>query len=200
MRLIVVRHGQTACNVNNMWHGWDECALTAEGEAQAAAVGTRLAGEPITAIYSSPSRRARQTADAVARRHGLGPVVEPGLRERSAGDYEGVSVAEVERVRPTIWQERDADLWGWRPPGGESFREVLQRTTEVLDRIRACHPDETVALVTHMGPARMLLNHLTGTSLEETYRMTFPSTSVSIYRFDGSDVTVEALNDAAHTA
>src|SRR5947209_10114124 len=134
-RLIVVRHGQTECNVREIWHGWDECSLTDEGLVQAEAVGRRLAGEQIGAVYSSPSRRAFQTADAIARQHGLEPVAEPGLRERNAGEFEGVLVPEVVASNPRIWDERAADYWNWHPPGGESFRHVLARTMEVVERI-----------------------------------------------------------------
>jgi broad specificity phosphatase PhoE len=198
-RIIVVRHGQTRCNIENIWHGWDECDLTEEGSRQAVAVGQRLAVEPISAVYSSPSRRALRTAREVAASHGLHPILEEGLRERNAGAYEGVLVSEVEAQRPTIWEERNADMWHWRPPQGESFQEVLERTLSVVERVRRAHEGETVALATHMGPARVLLSRFTGIPLEQTYQMEFPSTSISIYRFEGDRVQVEAVNDAEHT-
>jgi broad specificity phosphatase PhoE len=198
VRLIVVRHGQTRCNVHNIWHGWDECDLTEEGLAQARAVGRRLAGEPIAAVYSSPSRRALQTAEAVAEPHGLLPVIEPGLRERNAGEYEGVLVDEVVAQNPTIWEDRARDYWQWRPPGGESFLDVLARTMEVVDRIRARHEGEAVVIATHMGPSRMLVSSLAGIPIEKTFQMEFPSTGISIFSLDGDEVAVELLNDGAH--
>jgi broad specificity phosphatase PhoE len=199
-RLIVVRHGQTACNLENIWHGWDECSLTNEGLAQAEAAGRRLATEEIAAVYSSPSRRAWQTAEAVARRHGLEPIAEPGLRERNAGEYEGVAVADVVVRNPRIWEERAADYWSWRPPGGESFREVLARTMDVVERVRAEHEGETAVLVTHMGPARVLISALGGIPMEETYAMDFPSTGVSIFELDEAGSRTESINDAGHIA
>lgn len=197
-RLIVIRHGQTECNLQNIWHGWDECSLTDEGLAQAEAAGRRLAAETIAAVYSSPSRRALQTAEAVAESHGLQPVVDPGLRERNAGEYEGVPMPEVELHNPTIWQDRAADYWNWRPPGGESFGEVLHRTMAVVDRLRREHEEETVALVTHMGPARVLISALGGIPMEKTYEMEFPSTGVSIFQLDGDTAHLESVNDAGH--
>jgi probable phosphoglycerate mutase len=199
MRLIVVRHGQTACNVGSIWHGWDECELTEEGLAQARSAGERLASEPIAAVYSSPSRRALQTAEAVAARHGLTPVIEPGLRERNAGEFEGVHVDEVVRRHPTVWDDRNADFWNWRPPGGESFSQVLGRTLEVVNRIRARHEKDTVALVTHMGPARVLLSELGHIPMEQTYEMEFPSTGITVFDLEGNESRVETMNDAAHT-
>jgi probable phosphoglycerate mutase len=198
MRLIVIRHGQTACNVEQIWHGWDECELTETGLAQARSAARRLAFEPITAVYSSPSRRALQTAEAVALGHNLTPVTDPRLRERNAGEFEGVLVDEVVRNRPTVFEERNADYWNWSPPGGESFRQVLERTMAAVARIRAGHDVETVALVTHMGPARVLLAELGHIPMEQTYEMEFPSTGITVYHLDGNESRVETMNDAGH--
>src|SRR5579872_5738221 len=109
MRLILVRHGETVCNVQEIWHGWDACELTARGLAQAAAAGMRLAQEPVAAVYSSDAPRALQTARAIAGPHRLQPIPEPGLRERKAGEFEGVPVSEVEARFPAVWEERAAD-------------------------------------------------------------------------------------------
>jgi broad specificity phosphatase PhoE len=198
MRLILVRHGQTPCNTDNIWHGWDDCELTEVGLAQATAVGARLAAEPIAAIYTSPSRRASQTAEAIGRHHNLDPIPEPDLRERNAGQFEGLRVDYVTASHPTIWQERAADYWSWRPPGGESFRELLNRVSGVVERLERRHPDETVVFVTHMSPVRVLISHLLDVPIEETYQMDFPSTGVSILSLDDTGAQVETLNDAIH--
>src|SRR5437588_1248938 len=114
MRLILVRHGQTACNLREVWHGWDNCELTEAGLRQAEQTAARLAREPIAAVYSSDSRRALQTARAIAAPHGIDPILEPGLRERNAGEFEGVGVDEILTRHPTVWEERNADFWGWK--------------------------------------------------------------------------------------
>ncbi len=198
MRLIVVRHGQTACNTDNIWHGWDDCELTETGVAQAQAVGDRLAAEHIDAVYSSDSRRALQTARLIAAMHGLQPVPDAGLRERQAGQFEGLAVDEVVSRHPTVYEERATDYWGWRPPGGESFHEVRERTLAVIRRLQARHEGGTVVIVTHMGPLRVLMSHFAGISLAKTYEVAFPSTGVSIFSLNGDSARVEALNDAAH--
>lgn len=201
MRLILVRHGQTACNVNDTWHGWDQCALTEEGREQAHAVGERLRDEPIDAVYASDLLRARQTAEAIAVPHGLTPILEPGLRERNAGIFQGMAAETVIVEHPEIWAERGRDKWGWMPPKGETLRDVLARALEVIDRIRAEHPDGTVVAVTHMSTKRALISRLAGIPIERTFAMEFPSTGVSILRFDPSGtVEVEELNSSAHVA
>jgi broad specificity phosphatase PhoE len=198
MRLILVRHGQTVCNTDNIWHGWDDCQLTEAGLAQARAVAARLAGERIDAVYSSDSRRALQTAQAIAAPHSLQPIPDPGLRERKAGEYEGMPVDEVVAQHPTVWDQRAADYWGWSPPGGESFRQVLDRTMAVVQRLAARHNGQTVVVVTHMGPARVLISRLAGIPLARTYEEVFPSTGVSIFSLEGDRARAEVLNDATH--
>jgi broad specificity phosphatase PhoE len=198
MRLVLVRHGQTSCNVENIWHGWDHCELTEEGQAQAGAVAARLAGEPIAGVYSSDSRRALQTAAAIAAPHGLQPVPDAGLRERHAGAFEGLTISDIESRHPTVWQDRDADLWGWGPPGGEAMRTVLDRGLAVIHRLAECHPRDTVVVVSHMTMVRALISRLGHIPLKETYTQPFPSTGVTIITIEGDETRLEVLNDASH--
>jgi len=198
VRLILIRHGQTACNITDIWHGWDDCRLTELGVAQAEALAQRLAAEPMVAMYCSDLRRAVETAGIVAGPHGLTPVTDPAFRERKAGDFQGLSTEEVVRQRPSVWDERASDFWNWTPPNGESFTQMLERVMAGVDRIREAHPDDTVALVGHMGTVRVLTSKLLGIPMAKTYEMDFPSTGVTILRLDGDAVTVEVLNDAAH--
>lgn len=198
-RIILVRHGQTSCNVDDTWHGWDQCELTETGRRQAQAVADRLTAETVGAIYSSDSRRAQETAEAIARRHRLELIPDPDLRERQAGDFEGLPVQEVLTRYPTVWEDRNADYWGWHPPGGESFRQVLDRSLRVVERTRREHPGETIVLATHMGVTRVLISHLANIPIADTYNEAFPSTAVSIFAFaeDGA-ARAEVLNDAGH--
>jgi broad specificity phosphatase PhoE len=198
VRLILVRHGQTECNLRDIWHGWDQCDLTEEGVRQARAVAVRLAGETIDAIYSSDSPRALQTARAIAAPHRLEPILDARLRERMAGEFEGMPVTEVIARYPSVWDDRAADYWGWRPPGGETFEDVLARALELLAELRAESDRRTVVLASHMGVTRVLISRLANIPLSDTYAQPFPSTAVSIFSLEGDRVEVEVLNDAAH--
>ena len=198
MRLILVRHGQTSCNVADVWHGWDDCELTEEGQSQARAVSARLATEPVAGVYSSDSRRAMQTAAAIAAPHGLQAIPDAGLRERHAGEFEGLAIHEIVRLHPTVWQDRAADLWGWGPPGGEPFKTVLDRGLAVIHRLEARHPVETVVVVSHMTMVRALICRLGHVPLDETYSQPFPSTGVTVITVEGNESRLEMLNDASH--
>jgi alpha-ribazole phosphatase len=197
-RLILVRHGQTTCNIEDIWHGWDDCELTPLGLSQAEAVAERLADEPLSAVYSSDSRRALQTAAAIARRHRLKPVSMAGLRERNAGEYEGLRAEEIVARNPRIWAERDADFWNWSPPGGETFYQLLDRAMRAITEIRERHAGQTVVAVSHMATTRALISHLAGIPILDTFKLEFPSTGVSIFRLSPGATEVETLNDGAH--
>ena len=150
-RLIVVRHGETAWNVDTRIQGHLDIPLNATGLWQARQLGDALAGEAISAIYTSDLLRARTTAQAVADATGAALVDEPGLRERAFGSFQGRTFAEVETEHPEQarrWRQRDPD---YAPDGGESLRVLRERVVDTTHRLAARHPGELVLLVTHGG-------------------------------------------------
>ena len=150
-RLIVVRHGETAWNVDTRIQGHLDIPLNATGLWQARQLGDALAGEAISAIYTSDLLRARRTAQAVADATGAALVDEPGLRERAFGSFQGRTFAEVEAEHPEQarrWRQRDPD---YAPDGGESLRVLRERVVDTTHRLAARHPGELVLLVTHGG-------------------------------------------------
>ena len=150
-RLIVVRHGETAWNVDTRIQGHLDIPLNATGLWQARQLGDALAGEAISAIYTSDLLRARKTAQAVADATGAALVDEPGLRERAFGSFQGRTFAEVETEHPEQarrWRQRDPD---YAPDGGESLRVLRERVVNTTHRLAARHPGELVLLVTHGG-------------------------------------------------
>ena len=150
-RLIVVRHGETAWNVDTRIQGHLDIPLNATGLWQARQLGDALAGEAISAIYTSDLLRARRTAQAVADATGAALVDEPGLRERAFGSFQGRTFAEVETEHPEQarrWRQRDPD---YAPDGGESLRVLRERVVNTTHRLAARHPGELVLLVTHGG-------------------------------------------------
>ena len=150
-RLIVVRHGETAWNVDTRIQGHLDIPLNATGLWQARQLGDALAGEAISAIYTSDLLRARKTAQAVADATGAALIDEPGLRERAFGSFQGRTFAEIEAEHPEQarrWRQRDPD---YAPDGGESLRVLRERVVDTTHRLAARHPGELVLLVTHGG-------------------------------------------------
>lgn len=123
-RLVVVRHGATEWSTSGRHTGRTDIPLTDEGEAQARALGDRLAGLEVARVLTSPLARARMTCDLA----GFGGRAEvcPELAEWDYGDYDGRTRAEIRAERPG-W-----DLWADGPPGGETLDEVAARARGVI--------------------------------------------------------------------
>ena len=150
-RLLVIRHGETAWNRERRWQGHLDIDLNARGMAQAASLGPALAHEPLEAIYASDLQRARKTAEGFSHGRGLSVRLDPALRERSFGVFEGMLHAEVEAADPAgyaRWRAHDAD---YGPPGGETLADFQRRVLAAVQTIARRHVGYTVAVVTHGG-------------------------------------------------
>jgi len=144
--LLLVRHGETDWNAEGRLQGHTDTPLNDYGRRQAAALAEQLAGDGIAAIYASDLSRARETAEIVGGRIGLPVSVEPDLREKNWGSWEGLTP-----------KERDAVEFA-----GESTEEHRERTLRALLAISARHPDERVLVVTHGGSVRRVQAAVSG--------------------------------------
>jgi probable phosphoglycerate mutase len=164
--VLLVRHGESAParagESFDLVDGHGDPPLDPAGHQQAERVATRLAGEPIAAIYVSNLRRTAETAAPLAARLGLTPVVEPDLREVFLGEWEGglfrIRVAED---HPIALRMRAEERWDVIP-GAEESMAFAQRVREVLLRVARGHPDQTVAVFTHGGVIGQALAEATG--------------------------------------
>jgi probable phosphoglycerate mutase len=165
-RLIAVRHGETAWNVDTRIQGQLDVALNDTGLWQARRVGQALEDEPIAAIYASDLARAWRTALEIARPHHLDVVAEQGLRERAFGLFEGRTFADIDAELPAqarLWRTRDPEF---APLGGESLLAFRERVTSTAARLAARHPGALVVLVAHGGVMDVLYRAATGQELQ----------------------------------
>lgn len=165
-RIIAIRHGETAWNVDTRIQGHLDIPLNDTGRWQASRLGAALAGEPLAAIYASDLGRAHQTAQAVGEAAGLVVVADAGLRERAFGLFEGKTFAEIEATWPDqalLWRRRDPDF---EPAGGESLLRFRARIVATLNRLAARHPGEQIVLVGHGGVMDVLYRAATGQELQ----------------------------------
>ena len=161
-RLYLVRHGATPLTMEDRFSGTEGVHLSEEGRVQAAHLAERLANHEITAFYCSSLDRAVETADIVAKPHGLTPVKLDGLREISHGHWEGMSRKYVETrfaEEYTAWEE---DPFTFAPEGGESGISVLSRALPAIREIVVQHKDEKVLVVSHKATLRLIISSLLG--------------------------------------
>jgi 2,3-bisphosphoglycerate-dependent phosphoglycerate mutase len=150
-KLVLIRHGETAWNAEHRIQGRLDIPLSPRGMLQSARLAECLANEPIEAVYSSGQSRAWLTAAPLAARLGLQIIAEPRLRERCFGIFEGLTLEEIAERHPAEfvkWRERDPE---WRPDGGESGQQLIDRVMSAVNEIGARHANQTVALVSHGG-------------------------------------------------
>jgi broad specificity phosphatase PhoE/ribonuclease HI len=195
---LLLRHGQTALSVEKRFSGTGDPELTATGRAQAAAAGARLATSGATAVVSSPLRRARQTAQAVADALGLEVAVEPGLRETDFGDWEGYTFAEVKQK----WT-RELDAWladtSVAPPFGESFDATATRVRQARDRVLASYGGQTVVLVSHVTPIKTLVRLALEAPPHVLYRLHLDLACLSqVHWYADGPAVLRSLNDTHH--
>jgi probable phosphoglycerate mutase len=159
-----MRHGRIAPQVPWRFVGQRDLPLDETGRRQAQLVRERLREIEIGRIVSSDLGRAMETARIVAAGKDLTIEAEPALREIHLGEWEGLSVNEVQAAFPGEYERRGRDLEGVRPAGGESFRDLLDRVLPVFEAL-AAGPAPSTLIVAHAGVNRVILCHLLGMPL-----------------------------------
>lgn len=154
-RILAIRHGETAWNVDTRIQGQLDIDLNDVGRWQAQRVGQALREEDVSAIYSSDLRRAFETAQAIASNHEratqLSVEGHTGLRERHFGHLQGQTWAEIENGWPhdaKLWRGRDPH---WAPTGGESLTALRARIERCVNELAPKHMGEQIVLVAHGG-------------------------------------------------
>lgn len=170
-------------------------SLSEAGRREAAVLGERLAQKAVTALYTSPLERTRETAETIAGRLGLEPRADEDLQEIDFGDWTGKPFAELEG--DPAWAAWNHARGLARPPGGESMLEAQARLRRWLDRARAAHPDGRVAAVSHGDPIKALLAHALGLSLDQHDRLEVSPASVSAVAAGDWGMKVLSMNEAA---
>lgn len=196
MKLILVRHGQT--DGSDRYFGRTDNELNAVGREQAEGLRRRLVGEKINAVYTSTLKRAIATAETIAAGRGLEITRCPELDEVDFGKIEGMTYEEICRQYPTIaagWGDWNAQI---EFPGGESASLFNQRVVRFLERLESHKDDETVVVVGHGGPFRLLLCHLLGLDIKHWNQFTFGLASVSVIETYSRGAVLTQLGDVCH--
>jgi broad specificity phosphatase PhoE len=200
MRLILARHGETASNRDGLGLGLQDVPLTEKGRHQAEALAEALAGVKIDAVYSSPLRRALDTAAAIASRHGLEVVVDEGLTEMDVGDLDGLTFEEMRARHPEFLSRwLGAEAATLRMPGGcESLQEVQERAREAVRRIAERHARQTVAAVTHNFTIHALLCDALNMPICDFRRLRHDLAAISTLDVRDGRAVVVQVNDTCH--
>jgi broad specificity phosphatase PhoE len=183
--LLLARHGETDWNRDARWQGHSNTPLNARGREQALALADALT-EEIDVVYSSDLDRARETAEIVADRLGLDVRLDPRLRERSFGSWEGLTASEIE--------ERDARGFArWQAgegPGAndaEPFDAFAERMGRFLEDVLQRHPGESVLVLAHGGSIRVIHALATGLDYVRDHRSIPAVANCAVARYAARD-------------
>jgi ribonuclease H / adenosylcobalamin/alpha-ribazole phosphatase len=200
-RFILIRHGQTALTAEGRYSGRGDVPLSAAGESQVASAAARVAAlGPVAAVYSSPLSRCTRTAAVISA--GLDPqpdvIVEPDLIECDFGRWEGLTFAEVREKDPSALQAWLGST-SVAPPGGESFQQVAKRVRAAIGKLRAGHPAQTVVVVSHVSPIKLILRDALAAGDALLHRLYLDPAGISIVdAYPDGGVAVRAVNETAH--
>jgi broad specificity phosphatase PhoE len=167
--LHLVRHGQSDWNAANRFQGHVDRPLTDLGREQAGEVARELAATGLERIYSSPLRRALDTATAVAAGRDLEVVADDGLREVDVGSWAGLTRAEVQERYPEEFRSWVEGGDGW--DDGETYQQMSSRVLACVLRIADAHEHGVILVVSHGGPIRAIQAVAAGMTVHEFRRV-----------------------------
>lgn len=192
--LLLIRHGENEWVTSHRLAGRTPGVhLNDRGREQAQQLAERLAGLPISAVYSSPLERCMETAAPLAQALGLPVLPEPGVLEVDYGEWQGGNLKEL--AKQPEWRLVQVYPSGFRFPGGESLREVQNRAVDTLERLRQQHAGEIIAVFTHGDVVRTSLAYYLGTPLDLFQRLSIEPASVSVVGFHRFGPRILRVND-----
>jgi broad specificity phosphatase PhoE len=199
MRLLLIRHGETLWNREEIFRGQIEVPLNETGFSQARHIARLLQEVPLDAVYSSPLGRALETARIIAEPHGLSVISEPGLIDLDYGSWQGLSHQQVRERFPDLYQ-----VWLTAPhkvrfPNGESLDDVSSRSLDTVKRLAAVHRDHNVVAVTHRVVIKLLICAILGLGSSGFWAIRQDTCAINVIEHDEQHgFMIYRLNDTCH--
>ncbi|MFC2019603.1 histidine phosphatase family protein [Chloroflexota bacterium] len=195
-RVIMARHGETEWNRTRRIQGCgSDTELNETGIHHASCLGLRLKSAKLGAIYSSPLKRARDTARAIADYHGLPLVIEPNLKEMDIGELEGTLPSQTVGFRERFL---NALIQGENMPGGESLPDVQERAWSTIQRLAEKHTGEDIVTVSHYFVIQTTVCSVLGLPVSQITRLKLDLASITTITFDERGPRLSLFNDTCH--
>lgn len=197
-KLYLVRHGQTAWNVGEIFRGRADIPLDETGRQEVHLAGEALKDETLHAIYSSPLSRSMETAENIAKFHNLPVTPLDAIIDISYGKWEGMGHHEVEKQYPDLYR-----LWIREPhrvqfPQGESLDEVRSRAMAAIGELVDRHNEQNIALVAHRVPNKVICCALLGLDNSHFWRIQQDTACTNLFTYKGGQWIISYLNDTSY--
>ncbi len=197
-KVYVVRHGQTAWNLEEVFRGRMDIPLDETGKKEVHLAGEAIKDETLHAIYSSPLSRSMETAENIAKFQNIEVTPLDAIIDISYGEWEGVGLVEVKKKYPDLY-----DLWLKAPhkvtfPNGESLEAVRVRTMGAIENLLEKHTNENIALVAHRVPNKVICCSLIGIDMSNFWRIQQDTASTNLFKYKDGQWTISYLNDTSY--
>jgi len=194
--IILVRHGQTAWNKDEVFRGQIDIELDEAGLKQAELLGKYLGHRKLEAIYSSPLQRAVQTAEAIARHHGLTVEITAGLNDIDFGEWQGLSLEEVKNKYSKLHSAWVTTPHRVRFPSGESLDDVRKRAVAPVNEVVEKH-ERAVVLVSHRVVHKVLMCALLGLDNSHFWNIRLDTCGLTTFEFTDGQFVLTGLNNTS---
>ena len=195
--LILARHGETVWNVEKIYRGRADVNLDEVGVKQAGLLGKYLSNWELEAIYSSPLRRAIDTANIIARYQNIGVHIAEGLIDFDYGELQSLPEQEAKRLYPTIHNEWHNNPHKVKMPGGESLEDVKRRAIEVVNDVLSKYQG-SIVLVAHRVVNKILICSLLGLNNSYFWNIKQDVGGITIFNYADGRFVLTRHNDISH--
>jgi broad specificity phosphatase PhoE len=195
--LILARHGETVWNIEKVYRGRTDVNLDEVGIKQAELLGRHLGNWELEAIYSSPLRRALDTANTIARYQKIGVNIVEGLIDFDYGEWQSLSEQTVKNLYPTLHDEWHNNPHKVRMPGGESLEDVKKRAVKVVNDVLSEYQG-SVLLVSHRVVNKVLICSLLGLGNSYFWNIKQDVSGITIFNYVDGRFVLTRHNDTSH--
>jgi len=195
--IILVRHGETAWNVAEVFRGRIDIELNKTGVKQAELLAAYLSKIKVAAIYSSPLKRALKTAKIIADYHKTRVNIAPGLIDFNYGKWQGLSHQEVKNTYPELYREWVNHPDRVKMPSGESLEDVRKRAVGVVTGITT-RDTGAVVLVSHRVVNKVLICALLGLNNSHFWNIKQDTCGITIFNYENGRFILTKHNDTSY--
>lgn len=193
-RFIIVRHGQTKGTETQRYYGRTDMPLTKTGVDQIGRVRKNLNGCPVDYIYTSPLRRCMQTAEILRWGRYVPIEISRNIVEIDFGSWEGLTIPQMKKRNPKRFNNWLYDFTNFKMPNGESVRDMIKRVEKFWRNIIDMHNEGTILIVTHGGPAKVIIMNVLGLPMKNFWHLHVGTGSVSVIESFNNIPMVKAIN------
>lgn len=197
-RLYLVRHGETSGNANETFRGILNLALTEKGKEQAGYLAVAFSKKNPDAVYSSPLKRALDTADPVSEPHILPVSIESRFTDMDFGEWQGKGVSEVKALYPEIYNEWIENPYRVKIPGAGNLAVHAKEAFSALNEIARIHENGEIIIISHRLTLKTLISSALGTGEYGFWKIRIDCASISLLEFDGKHFILSLLNEKCH--